>query len=91
MRAKILVSILFGLLLPWAYFFLLETTPMNLYQNGVLISEAAPKNELILFIEFYGLVGALVLYLKSFLVCALCVFVICSTHSLIAKKLNDNL
>lgn len=91
MRAKILISILFGLLLPWLYFLVVEITPMNIYKNGVLISEAVHKNELILFIEFHGWLQALALYLKSFMACLLCALIIFSAHSFIARKLKNNL
>ena len=91
MRAKILVSILFGLLLPWAYFLAVEITPMNIYKSGVLIGKAAYKNELIIFIEFHGWLQALLLYLIAFLACSLCTLIICFTHAFVARKLKINL
>ena len=64
MPAKIIVSILFGLLLPWSYFLVVEILPMDIYENDVLIRKAVSKNELVLFIDFHGWLNALVLYLK---------------------------
>lgn len=88
MMAKIITSIAFGLLLPWLYFFITETYPMNLYHNGVLIKEAAQTSEVELFIEFHGWQQSLIFYAQSFLMCFFLAFSICSANNLIAKKLE---
>lgn len=91
MLAKIIVSVLFGLLLPWSYFLVVEIVPMDIYENNILIKKAESKNELMILIGFHGWLNALVLYLKSFIVCSLCVFIICFSHGFIAGKLKSNL
>jgi len=91
MLAKIITSALSGLLLPWAYFLMVDITPMNLFKDGVLISQAVHKSELELFIEFYGFKNALLLYLKSVIVCFVCAYAICVAHNFFAKKLSENL
>ena len=91
MLAKIIVSVLFGLLLPWSYFLVAEMVPMDIYENDVLVRKAVSKNELMLFIEFHGWLNALALYLKAFIACSLCVLIICFAHSFMTRKLNSNL
>ena len=91
MLAKIIVSVLFGLLLPWSYFLVVEIVPMDIYENDVLIRKAISKNELMLFIWFHGRQNALVLYLKAFIAWSLCAFIICFAHGFMARKLNSNL
>lgn len=88
MTAKIITSTVFGLLLPWLYFFITETYPMNLYHSGVLIKEAAQASEVELFIQFHGWQQSLIFYLQSFFACFLVAFAICSANNLIAKKLK---
>lgn len=90
-RAEIIVSLLFGLLLPWFYFLVVEIVPMDIYKNDVLIRKAAYKSELMLFVDYHCWLNASVLYLKSFIACSLCTFTICYSHSFIARKLNSNL
>jgi hypothetical protein len=58
---------------------------MNVYESGVLISKAAHKNELMLFIEFHSFLQSLFLYLKAFLAYSLFAFIICSAHGFKAK------
>lgn len=91
MLAKIITSVLFGLLLPWSYFLVVEIVPMDIYENDVLIRKAASKNELMLFIGFHGWLNALVLYVKSFIACSACVLIICFSHGFMARKLNSDL
>jgi hypothetical protein len=88
MTAKIITSTVFGLLLPWLYFFITDTHSMNLYHSGVLIKEATQASEVELFIEFHGWQQSLIYYLKSFLACFFVAFAICSANNLIAKRLK---
>lgn len=88
MMAKIITSTVFGLLLPWLYFFITDIQSMNLYHSGVLIKEASQASEVELFIEFNGWQQSLIYYLQSFFTCFLAAFAICSTNNLIAKKLK---
>lgn len=88
MTAKIITSTVFGLLLPWLYFFITDTHSMNLYHSGVLIKEATQASELEIFIEFHGWQQSLVLYLQSFFAVFLLAFAICSANNLIAKALK---
>ncbi len=64
---------------------------MDIYENDVLIRKAVSKNELVLFIDFHGWLNALVLYLKAFIACTLCTFIICFAHGFMAKRLDNNL
>lgn len=91
MLAKITVSVLFGLLLPWTYFLVVEIVPMDIYENDVLVRNTISKSEVILFIEHHGWPNAFVLYLKAFIACSLCAFIICFAHSFMAKKINSDL
>lgn len=88
MAAKIITSTIFGLLLPWLYFFITDTYSMSLYHSGQLIKEATQASEVELFIEFHGWQQSLIFYLQSFLACFFVAFAICSANSLIAKRLK---
>lgn len=90
MTAKIITSIVSGLLLPWLYFFVTDTHSMSLYHNGALIKEAAQASEVELFIEFHGWQQAIFFYLQSFLACFLVAYTICSVNNAIALKLKAN-
>lgn len=89
MTAKIITSTVFGLLLPWLYFFITDTYSMNLYHSGVLIKAATKASEVELFIEFHGWQQSLIFYLQSFVVCFLMAYSICFANDIIEKKLKS--
>lgn len=89
MTAKIITSTVFGLMLPWLYFFITDTHSMDLYHSGVLIKEATQAGEIELFIEFHGWKKSLIFYLQSFLACFLATYNICFANNIIEKKLKS--
>jgi hypothetical protein len=88
MAAKIITSTIFGLLLPWLYFFISDTYAMNLYKDGVLINLAVQKSEVEAFLEFYGWKQSLLFYLKYFLVYFAVTYAICTINNVTAKRLK---
>ena len=76
MKANVVTSILFGLIIPWAYFLFVSVSSLNVYENGVLIKEQSENNSGIRnFIEFHGTFESLVIYAKTATVCFLIIFV----------------
>ena len=64
---------------------------MNIYDNGVLVREAIPVNGVSSFIQFNGVVGSLMIYLKLFAILFLATFLICSVNDIIKSKFEPKL
>ncbi len=84
MKAKLITSSLFGLLLPWTYFLVVNIGPIRKYDE--LGNESVGSGGVLGFLEFYGFTDALVIYLKAALGCALAVFIVCVAYEVIAGK-----
>ncbi|MCU7921031.1 MAG: hypothetical protein KZQ95_22130 [Candidatus Thiodiazotropha sp. (ex Epidulcina cf. delphinae)] len=84
MKAKLITSSLLGFMLPWTYFLVVNVGPIRIYdQFG---KESVGSSGVLGFIEFNGLLDALIIYAKAALACALVVFIVCVVYDVIAGK-----
>lgn len=85
MKAKIITSVLLGLLIPWIYFLIVTVGSIRTYDP--IGNEIIGPRGVIAFIEFNGVIDSPIIYGKAAIVCILFVFTICSIYDLIAKNL----
>jgi len=91
MKSSLLTSALFGLVLPFIYFVFIDVVPMDIYENGILVSKANSKTGLLAFLEFYGAGKALLIYSKVALVMFLFTFSVCIANQFIRSKIETEL
>ena len=91
MKSNLLTSILFGLIIPWFYFLFVDVAPMDLYENGTLISKASNAHGVSAFIEFYGINKSLLIYSKVASTIFIVTFFVCVTNQFIRSKIEKEL
>ena len=91
MKSNLLTSILFGLILPWCYFLFVDITPMNIYDNGVLVSEASQATGLLAFIELYGVSKSILIYSKVASAIFIFTLLVCVSNQFIRSKIEKEL
>ena len=86
MKAKLITSILFGILIPWLYFVFVNVGPIRYYDvDG---DDIIGASGIAGFIEFNGITDSILIYLQAILVCTLLVLFVCGAYDFIQKKLK---
>ena len=86
MKVRLLISIVSGLVLPWLFFVFMTVTPMDVYEDGVLVRTASDHSGLAAFIELNSFENALLIYLKIAVIIACVVYISCD----IARRLGHS-
>jgi len=87
MKAKMVTSILSGLLIPWLYFLFVTVSPMTVYEEGEPVGPSRGASGITLFLEHNGIIESLVIYGQSAASITLAVFAICTFNNWLANKL----
>ena len=82
---------LMGILLPWVYFLFVKISPMNIYENGVLVRKATQQSGIASFVEFNGVTGSLMIYLKVFAILFVATYLICTLNEFFKKQFQPKL
>ena len=91
MKSNLFTSTLFALILPWCYFLFVDVTPMNLYENGTLISKASNASGISALIELYGVKTSLLIYSKVASIIFVFIFFVCICNQFIRSKIEKEL
>ena len=88
MKSNLLTSLITGLLMPWAYFLVVNVGPVReISDSGEVIGNSGVAG----FLEFFGLTEALVIYAKAAAVCAVLAFFICGLKQALDHVLKPKL
>ena len=81
MKPKLITSIVFGILVPWLYFVVVTVGPAR--HVGTEGKSNIGSSGISGFIEFHGIIGATEMYIKTALLCAGFVYIICTAYTYI--------